>query len=530
MGKLLDPTTGLSTAPVCRSKGAAVRLYDNTCRCVRGETAVDLDTRGTPRGNCTGLEDDSTDNLDKVWCFLENIRNPLEPKSGCYSDTRWSERDARFWSSLACFQAPDIEGGNNPAVHPGNVNRKKNSSPRKSQRKPQNTRRTTRRTTTKRKTTRQTTTTTTTAVPLEQSHTFDFSSDYEYSDFDEYYEEENQDVAFGPQPPPLTKEPEVEVDRGFAFILGETSLPGFVEILNENDKEVINNPQVSTLVQNIEKEKNSPMIEEQTDVELSVEKSNGVEQNVAYERGTTDYVQDTVDFEDATETVEINIFDDLDELINEINQKNQNVTDNLKQQENNKEKLDKKENLSSVIQSSVEDKLDELFKDVIDQNIRDPVIENTSSNPTITTIKPARQRKQSPKKIPQPIQKKQSKPSPQPEMFPVTLSVEEENNTNDVQNIEVASAAPEKVTVEEGLTTKKTKRRPKQRKRPQKNKENKQKKEPLAVITDSPTLEIPIVGPQSLEDAGYELYTEQESNDAKTTTAPDIFFGININL
>merc|ERR1712106_1252133 len=352
MGKLLDPTTGLSTAPVCKSKGAAVRLYDNTCRCVRGETAVDLDTRGTPRGNCTGLEDDSTDNLDKVWCFLENIRNPLEPKSGCYSDTRWSERDARFWSSLACFQAPDIEGGNNPAVHPGNVNRK---------------------------TTRQTTTTTTTAVPLEQSHTFDFSSDYEYSDFDEYYEEENQDVAFGPQPPPITKEPEVEVDRGFAFILGETSLPGFVGIFNENDKEVINNPQVSTLVQNIEKEKNSPIIEEQTDVELSVEKSIGVEQNVVYERGTTDYVQDTVDFEDATETVEINIFDDLDELINEINQKSQNVTDNLKQQENDKEKLDQKENLSSVIQSSVEDKLDELFKDVIDQNIRDPVIENTSS-------------------------------------------------------------------------------------------------------------------------------------------------------
>merc|ERR1712106_475969 len=117
------------------------------------------------------------------------------------------------------------------------------------------------------------------------------------------------------------------------------------------------------------------MIEEQTDVELSVEKSNGVEQNVAYERGTADYVQDTVDFEDATETVEINIFDDLDELINEINQKSQNVTDNLKQQENDKDKLDKKENLSSVIQSSVEDKLDELFKDVKDQNIRDPVIE-----------------------------------------------------------------------------------------------------------------------------------------------------------
>ena len=45
---------------------------------------------------CFRLEDDSTDNLDKVWCFLENICDPLEPKSRCYSDTRWSERDGRF--------------------------------------------------------------------------------------------------------------------------------------------------------------------------------------------------------------------------------------------------------------------------------------------------------------------------------------------------------------------------------------------------------------------------------------------------
>ena len=52
--KLLDSTTGLVPAKTCKNKGAAVRLYDNTCRCVRGETAVDLDLRGTPRGNCTG--------------------------------------------------------------------------------------------------------------------------------------------------------------------------------------------------------------------------------------------------------------------------------------------------------------------------------------------------------------------------------------------------------------------------------------------------------------------------------------------
>ena len=61
--------------------------------------------------------------LVQVWCFLENIRDPRTPRAGCYSDTLWSERDgrshpspgtpstdtARYWSSLACTQAPDIE-------------------------------------------------------------------------------------------------------------------------------------------------------------------------------------------------------------------------------------------------------------------------------------------------------------------------------------------------------------------------------------------------------------------------------------
>jgi len=117
--KLEPATQDLFDAPLCKSKGKVVRLYDNTCRCDRGESAVDLDTRGRIRGNCTGLEDDDTDNLDKVWCFLENIRDPLNPSSGCYSDTKWSERDARFWSSLACFQAPDIEGGKKATINRG---------------------------------------------------------------------------------------------------------------------------------------------------------------------------------------------------------------------------------------------------------------------------------------------------------------------------------------------------------------------------------------------------------------------------
>ena len=87
------------------------RLYENTCRCDRGSTALDLSTSGQLRGNCTGLEDDTTDNLERVWCFLENIRDPSQPETGCYRDVKWSERDGRFWSSLACFESPDIEGG-----------------------------------------------------------------------------------------------------------------------------------------------------------------------------------------------------------------------------------------------------------------------------------------------------------------------------------------------------------------------------------------------------------------------------------
>jgi len=107
--KLEDPETDLFEAPVCRNKGAQARLYDNTCRCARGATALDFDLLGTARGNCTG------DRADQAFCFLENVRDPLNPKSGCYSDTQWSEKDARFWSFLACTDSPDIESGPRPS-------------------------------------------------------------------------------------------------------------------------------------------------------------------------------------------------------------------------------------------------------------------------------------------------------------------------------------------------------------------------------------------------------------------------------
>ena len=103
-----SPTRDLFPAPTCQHSQSNVRLYDNTCRCSRGNTAVDIDTRGRTRGNCTGLDDDTRDNLDKVWCFLENIRDPLNPQSGCYPDVTWSEKDGRFWSSRACFEVSHI--------------------------------------------------------------------------------------------------------------------------------------------------------------------------------------------------------------------------------------------------------------------------------------------------------------------------------------------------------------------------------------------------------------------------------------
>ena len=48
------------------------------------------------------------DDINPVWCFLENVRDPSDSKSGCYSDTRWSSRDGRFWSSEACKGLPPL--------------------------------------------------------------------------------------------------------------------------------------------------------------------------------------------------------------------------------------------------------------------------------------------------------------------------------------------------------------------------------------------------------------------------------------
>ena len=43
--KLLQPTAELLEAPRCGSRDQVERLYDNTCRCDRGSTALDLSPR-----------------------------------------------------------------------------------------------------------------------------------------------------------------------------------------------------------------------------------------------------------------------------------------------------------------------------------------------------------------------------------------------------------------------------------------------------------------------------------------------------
>lgn len=108
--RLLEPTNQLFEAPVCDSsiEGINRRHYDNTCRCAEGEDTVELALDGTVRGNCTGVDTNDRDSLNPVFCFLENVRDPTEPKSGCYDDTTWSAKDGRFWSSDACNGLPPV--------------------------------------------------------------------------------------------------------------------------------------------------------------------------------------------------------------------------------------------------------------------------------------------------------------------------------------------------------------------------------------------------------------------------------------
>ena len=46
-----------------------------------------------------------------AWCFLENVRDPGDPRSGCFTDVKWSSKDGRFWSGLACKGLEPYDAG-----------------------------------------------------------------------------------------------------------------------------------------------------------------------------------------------------------------------------------------------------------------------------------------------------------------------------------------------------------------------------------------------------------------------------------
>lgn len=258
--KLLDTTKDLFPAPFCATKGANKRKYKNTCRCAEGETAVDYGGDGRPRGNCTGADENVGDNVDKVFCFLENIRDPLDPFSGCYSDTKWSSRDGRFWSSLACTLAPDVgyeEKSTGTRNKPNKNPRKKpTANPRRDEqiRKRLNDRRPGPKATTRRTTKRPTTT----SIKPEVTTPGDYYSVFEYNgedyvDYSDYKQAEVEATTVfepiiindrksnaaggnrrrneisrrrGENSREIDNEPDEEK---FVFIPGKTNLKGFSE-------------------------------------------------------------------------------------------------------------------------------------------------------------------------------------------------------------------------------------------------------------------------------------------------------------
>ena len=58
------------------------------------------------------VDNDDGDSVNPVWCFLENIRDPSNPSSGCSADTTWSPKDGRFWSAEACNGLPPLDTDN----------------------------------------------------------------------------------------------------------------------------------------------------------------------------------------------------------------------------------------------------------------------------------------------------------------------------------------------------------------------------------------------------------------------------------
>ena len=208
-------------------------------------------------------------------------------------------------------------------------------------------------------------------------------------------------------------------------------------------------------------ETNLPDLEDE--FEISTEKNVGTVENFVSGEITTEYVQDFVEIEGATEKLEINISDDLNKLINEINQQ----STSQEKDQNEGDELNCPIALPSSVKSFIEEELDEVFKDALNLNIRNTPAENPS-----TTNKPKLQRKQRPRKVSQPKQK-------------ATKIKIIYNAWNKFSYWKVTTYSP---TI----------------------------KQNIEVRTEA------IVGPQILENSGYELYTEQNVQSS-TTPPPELF-------
>jgi len=84
-------------APVCP---AGKTTKDMICHCSKEAAVQGID--GNSRGGCVPSPNQEQERANG-WCFLENIRNPVNGTENCFEDAKWSVVDGRFWSNMACI-------------------------------------------------------------------------------------------------------------------------------------------------------------------------------------------------------------------------------------------------------------------------------------------------------------------------------------------------------------------------------------------------------------------------------------------
>jgi len=101
--------TVLLEAPVCPQSEDG-RDPQKTCQCGPALPRLNGGTEG-------GCQEDSIKDYtydgedDKGWCFLDNVQDPKEPSSDCYSDVEWDVSRGKFWSREACKAREELGEG-----------------------------------------------------------------------------------------------------------------------------------------------------------------------------------------------------------------------------------------------------------------------------------------------------------------------------------------------------------------------------------------------------------------------------------